>query len=285
MNRLFVYIYFLLLIIILLISCSCSEKKKNIIAYIYTNKGKIAIRLFHEKTPVTVKNFIDLAEGRKWWIDPETNEKVKKPFYNNLVFYYVKKDYMIKTGCPLRNGTGGPGYKIKDECFEKDIELKGEIDNESDAMLIWEQIILPYAQENRNKVLDQDIKQLISEVQAQHSTKPLLGKTVKFYKKHTAYKKPVYKKRLIHPVEYAAVCMENSGKPNTNGSQFFIVTKNDGILELNSKRTVFGMVVSGMETVHAIENAETNYKDNPLKDILIHKIEIRQEEILPEQTK
>jgi len=281
MFRIFTYIYIVLSIFIIFISYSCSENQKIFLAHLYTSKGKIVIQLFYKKTPVTVKNFINLAEGRKWWIDPKTNKKIKKPFYNNLIIHNIERNYMIKSGCPLGNGTGGPGYKFKDECFEKHIKLKGEIDNESDAMLIWENIILPYARENRNEALNQNILNLIVEVQTQHSIKPLLGNTVEFYKKHTEYKKSIYSQKLIHPVEYATVCMENFGKPNTNGSQFFIVTKKDGHLELNGKRTVFGKVISGMVTAHAIEEVETDYQGKPVKDIVIYKIEIRQEKVFP----
>jgi cyclophilin family peptidyl-prolyl cis-trans isomerase len=75
-----------------------------------------------------------------------------------------------------------------------------------------------------------------------------------------------------HKVERGALAMANAG-PNTNGSQFFIVTT-DAAPWLNGKHTVFGRVVSGMETVDAIEGAETGAGDKPVAAQTIEKIEL-----------
>jgi cyclophilin family peptidyl-prolyl cis-trans isomerase len=69
------------------------------------------------------------------------------------------------------------------------------------------------------------------------------------------------------------LAMANSG-PNTNGSQFFIVTANPGV-GLPPSYTVFGKVTKGIETALAIENVATNSSDRPLEDIIIEKIEIK----------
>ena len=86
-----------------------------------TTMGEITIRLFEDKVPKTVANFIGLAEGTKEWTDPETREKVSRPFYNGLVFHRVIKDFMIQGGCPLGTGTGSPGYRFEDE-FHPDLK-------------------------------------------------------------------------------------------------------------------------------------------------------------------
>jgi len=65
-----------------------------------TNKGEIALKLFDDLTPVTVANFVNLAQ---------------RGFYNGLKFHRVIPDFMIQGGCPLGTGTGGPGYKFQDE--------------------------------------------------------------------------------------------------------------------------------------------------------------------------
>jgi cyclophilin family peptidyl-prolyl cis-trans isomerase len=83
-----------------------------IIAEIYTNKGKIALQLEYQKTPITVANFITLAEGTNTFV---TNDRKGKPFYNGLKFHRVIANFMIQGGCPLGNGSGDPGYKFKDE--------------------------------------------------------------------------------------------------------------------------------------------------------------------------
>ena len=77
-----------------------------------TNKGKIVIQLEYVKTPITVANFISLAEGKNAFVKTELKGK---PYYNGLKFHRVIKDFMIQGGCPLGTGTGDPGYKFKDE--------------------------------------------------------------------------------------------------------------------------------------------------------------------------
>lgn len=92
-----------------------TKKGKDMIAVFDTTKGTFKVKLLSETAPKTVENFVGLAEGTKEWTDPKTNEKVKKPFYDGLVFHRVIKNFMIQGGCPLGTGTGGPGYRFEDE--------------------------------------------------------------------------------------------------------------------------------------------------------------------------
>ncbi|HSC77929.1 MAG TPA: peptidylprolyl isomerase [Candidatus Acidoferrales bacterium] len=98
-----------------------SKREAGVYAILETSMGRMVCRLFADKAPRTVENFIELAEGRKEWTDPNTNEYVKRPFYNGLAFHRVIPDFMIQGGCPLGNGTGGPGYEFEDE-FHKDLK-------------------------------------------------------------------------------------------------------------------------------------------------------------------
>jgi len=84
-------------------------------AHFMTSEGNFTIRLFDDKTPKTVANFVELAEGTREWTDPKTGEKVKRPFYDGLAFHRIIQGFMIQGGCPLGTGTGGPGYKFADE--------------------------------------------------------------------------------------------------------------------------------------------------------------------------
>jgi peptidyl-prolyl cis-trans isomerase B (cyclophilin B) len=77
----------------------------SLTATIQTTKGDIKLTLFPDKAPLTVLNFVNLA---------------KKGFYDGLKFHRVIPDFMIQGGCPLGTGTGGPGYRFKDE-FAKDL--------------------------------------------------------------------------------------------------------------------------------------------------------------------
>src|ERR1700737_767615 len=89
-------------------------------AHFTTSEGSFTVRLFDEDAPKTVANFVELAEGTMEWTDPKTGQKVKRPFYDGLIFHRVIGGFMIQGGDPLGTGTGGPGYKFGDE-FHPDL--------------------------------------------------------------------------------------------------------------------------------------------------------------------
>ncbi|SHM34017.1 peptidylprolyl isomerase [Flavobacterium xanthum] len=86
---------------------------EGIFATIATNKGAIVVELEYKKAPVTVANFIALAEGKNTFVTPENLKG--KPFFDGLKFHRVIKDFMIQGGDPSGSGSGGPGYAFKDE--------------------------------------------------------------------------------------------------------------------------------------------------------------------------
>lgn len=110
---------FLVLILSLTLG-SCQNKypdlEEGIYAEFITSKGDFVAKLHHEQAPLTVSNFIDLAEGNNEMVD--SIYKGKK-FYNGLVFHRVIKDFMIQGGDPLGTGSGNPGYKFPDETTQE----------------------------------------------------------------------------------------------------------------------------------------------------------------------
>ena len=84
-------------------------------AVLNTSEGKITVRLFEDDAPITVKNFIDLAEGKKEWSHPTTRVKSNAHLYDGTVFHRVIPDFMIQGGDPAASGMGGPGYRFEDE--------------------------------------------------------------------------------------------------------------------------------------------------------------------------
>ena len=82
--------------------------KDGLYAKISTERGDILLRLFYDKTPLTVINFAGLAMGT-------VGPKKGQPFYDGLTFHRVIADFMIQGGCPLGTGSGTPGYAFPDE--------------------------------------------------------------------------------------------------------------------------------------------------------------------------
>jgi peptidyl-prolyl cis-trans isomerase A (cyclophilin A) len=89
-----------------------------IVAKIDTTKGALQCKLFDDKAPNTVANFIGLATGKRAWRDPSSRLWVNKPAYDGTVFHRVIKGFMIQGGDPRGDGTGEPGYVIPDEIWE-----------------------------------------------------------------------------------------------------------------------------------------------------------------------
>jgi peptidyl-prolyl cis-trans isomerase A (cyclophilin A) len=91
-------------------------------ATLHTTAGDIVVQLFPDHAPVTVQNFVGLAEGSKEWRNPATGQKSNEPLYNGTVFHRVIEGFMIQGGDPLGSGRGGPGYEFKDE-FHPDLRF------------------------------------------------------------------------------------------------------------------------------------------------------------------
>lgn len=242
-----------------------TAKKVNVA--LKTNQGTIELELWPDIAPKTVENFVKLS---------------KEGFYEKTYFHRVIPDFMIQGGDPntkdndrSNDGMGGPGYKFEDECYAAGGEaMTGKIKDVDTANIIWTEVVMPYLQ--KNSTPDSALTAVLDKCNAAKSWDPFMEKTVEFYAKVTGYEGQVKSKILKHPVDYGTLCMANSG-PNTNGSQFFIVTKRDGASWLNGKHTVFGKVINGMDIVHKIEALPRDDKDNPKADnqAIVQKVTVK----------
>ena len=84
-------------------------------AVLHTNVGPIRLELFDNHAPVTVRNFVELAEGTREYVDPRTRARGQGPYYNGTIFHRVIDHFMIQGGDPTGTGRGGPGYQFADE--------------------------------------------------------------------------------------------------------------------------------------------------------------------------
>lgn len=117
-------IFLLLMATVLMTSCKDehSELKDGLYAEINTDKGEIIVQLEYQKAPITVANFVSLAEGKNNFV----KEKFKgKPFFDGLKFHRVIPDFMIQGGDPEGNGSGDTGYSFKDEITDLQFDKGG----------------------------------------------------------------------------------------------------------------------------------------------------------------
>ena len=93
-----------------------AKSAADVSARIETTAGKLNCKLFPDKAPIGVQNFIDLSEGKKDWTSPISHQKKHGvPLYDGTIFHRVIPNFMIQGGDPAGNGTGDPGYAFKNE--------------------------------------------------------------------------------------------------------------------------------------------------------------------------
>jgi peptidyl-prolyl cis-trans isomerase A (cyclophilin A)/peptidyl-prolyl cis-trans isomerase B (cyclophilin B) len=102
----------------------------DLTATLHTSEGDIEVRLFDDRVPTTVENFVglatgadddtaDAAPGTGAWEDPDSGQTRTEPLYDDIEFHRVIEDFMIQTGDPTGTGRGGPGYTFDDEFHDE----------------------------------------------------------------------------------------------------------------------------------------------------------------------
>ncbi len=247
----------------------------NPIYIIKTSLGNIEVELFSAQAPVTVKNFTALAEGKKAFTEPGKAEKVKRPFYDGLVFHRVIKDFMIQGGCPLGTGTGDPGYRFKDEIDADALGL--------DQLKAFdpEKGPHPYIGRSQREFQRNVLMPLFRSMNIKSQAELDSRKQEVDSRVATLTVKEVYENQGYHystqgsgyaPLR-GSVAMANSG-PDTNGSQFFINLVDTPWLA--GKHTVFGKVVAGIDVVDKIGQVPVKGQGKPAQDVTIISIRAKQ---------
>ena len=244
------------------------ENPTNPILLMKTNFGDVYIEMFPEEAPKTVANFMDLAMGKRVFVDYKTSEKVKRPYFDGLKFHRVIKEFMIQGGDPRGNGSGGPGYNFEDEINADALGLHKmkaikdgrphsflPIRNQSDFQRTLVQPLFRQMGIRSQADLDKRMK----EVQGR-----LAALTLKDAYENMGYR--FNEKFKSRPPVKGVLAMANSG-PNTNGSQFFI-----NLIDtpwLTGKHTVFGKVVKGMDVVEKIGETPVGAGSMPKSEVRI----------------
>lgn len=174
----------------------------------------------------------------------------KDDFYDGIIFHRVIAGFMIQGGDPTGTGGGDAGYKFEDEINADSLGLGDTLLKDADFLknMLGPQDIEEYGEKTVKEVYEMMGYEYTTEVES----KKMLG---------------------------GVLAMANAG-PNTNGSQFFIVSEKPQP-HLDGKHTVFGEIIEGMDVAMKIESLPTDRMDKPIEDVVIEDIVI--EEIAPEE--
>jgi cyclophilin family peptidyl-prolyl cis-trans isomerase len=245
------------------------KQKENPVYVIQTTLGDIEMELFQDEAPKTVANFIGLAEGTKEFEDSKTHNKVKRPFYDGLIFHRVIKNFMIQGGCPLGNGRGGPGYVFADEIDANALGLD-KIKAFDPKNGPHRYLMIRSEEEFQRNLLAPLFREMnINSQEELDKRKDEFEARLKKLTLKEAYENMGYvysENGSKHSPVRGSLAMANAG-PNTNGSQFFINLADTEWLV--GKHTVFGKVVNGMDVVDKIGEVKVDSQSKPVKDVKI----------------
>lgn len=276
------YLRFFATIGLVFLFAGCAKKEKQLHATIDTSMGQIVVRLLDKDAPKTVENFMSLADGTKLLEEGE-DVATAKPFYDGLTFHRVIPDFMIQGGDPAGNGSGGPGYTFEDETYTQGEVLTGKIADEQRAEFVFGQLVVPHLRKHNGQSPVEFVAALFAKMQEAQGFDPMYEVTVEELASALGHEAPLIGQgELINAVDYGTLCMANAG-PNTNGSQFFIVTKAGGTPWLNGKHTVFGVVLSGMDVAEAISTVPTKAQNMPEEPVIINSIRVTEVKVLVEE--
>jgi len=250
-----------------------SEMKRaaNPIAILETSMGTITVELYQHAAPKTVENFIALARGDKEFTDTD-GEKVKRPYFNGLIFHRVIPNFMIQGGDIKGDGTGGPGYHFADEINAKALGLdKIKVSAAPMAQNEIAQVVRNEIFKKLNIKSQEDLNKKMAQVQALFKEEQKKWSDKSLEELYTARGITYTPNLESESNTKGSLSMANAG-PNTNGSQFFINVVNNTYLD--GKHTVFGRVLAGIEVAEKITQVERDQSDRPETPVKLKKVTI-----------
>lgn len=245
------------------------EYENDPVVCIKTSMGDMYVELFIQEAPKTVQNFLELAEGTKEFTDKD-GKKVKRPYYDGLIFHRVIKNFMIQGGCILGTGAGTPGYSFEDEINATALGLDKEL-----VVMKYPQGLGLNPKVQSLGIPPQGIQQIATmmtikklNIQSEEQFKARQNEFVEELQK-ISFKDILeavgydYNENLkSHEPKRGVIAMANRG-PNTNGAQFFINLVDTPWLA--GKHTVFGKVLQGMDVLDKIGAVEVDPENNKPK--------------------
>ncbi len=255
-----------------------NSEEKKLFAIIETSMGNIVIELYEKYAPKTVANFVGLATGTKKWKDPKTGKWVKRPFYNGLIFHRVIPNFMIQTGCPLGNGTGGPGYKFADEFppqLKHDkpgvVSMANAGPNTNGSQFFITHKATPWLDPKPLKACSNSTRL----IQCYHDQQCLIlsMRYPRIFNGPSKCSKIIKTCGNYYPPHFPCNTDEDCKKVPNNFKK--IDDKKPECRPLMRGHTIFGQVVAGQEVVNKIGNVKRDKNDKPLKPIYIKKIIIK----------
>jgi peptidyl-prolyl cis-trans isomerase A (cyclophilin A) len=247
------------------------RRESNPVAVIETSKGTITVELYRHAAPNTVGNFISLARGEKEFIDID-GKRVKRPYYDGLIFHRVIPNFMIQGGDIKGDGTGGPGYQFADEINAKALGLdKIKVSSSSMAMQEVQQVARNEVFKKLNIKSQADLNAKKKEAEALFAAEQKKWKDKSLEELYTARGITYTPNLESESNTRGSLSMANAG-PNTNGSQFFISVVDNTYLD--GKHTVFGRVLSGLEVADEISKVDRDQQDRPKTPVKMTKVTI-----------
>lgn len=241
---------------------------------ILTSMGPIVAELFPDSAPQSVKIFLELADGKRPWMDPSTKTMVTRPYYDGHIFHRVIDGFMIQGGDPTGTGRGGAGFTFADEFNGIGLGLDKEFVLSNGGMnpkvgYMQEQFMMTVV---RPRLEAMGLGPQSPEAAVQNGFAKVFQELENTYTLLDFYKELGYQYNstlIARKATTGVLAMANRG-PNTNSGQFFINLGDTP--HLDGKHTVFGKVIKGMEIVQAIGKVETDDQDRPKQPITITSI-------------